>query len=78
MTRKFTTFSAFNISILTPRQEDIYHIRDILNSNLSGLKRSEIISKSKLTKARTLRILNLLMRQGTIVKDEVKNIFYLL
>ena len=71
-------FAAFNTSNLNPRQEDIHHIQDILESNSNGLEYSQIVSKSKLTKSRTLRILEILVEKKTVVRDEIKNIFYLL
>ena len=78
MITKLTSFNIFNIAGLAPKQDDIDYVQNIFDSNLNGLKYAEIISKSKLTKARTLRGLNFLIKQGIVVKDEIKNIFYLL
>ena len=69
----------FDSSPLEPKQEYLDYILQLLKSQAAGmLQLGKIIKQSRLTRTRTLRSLEVLIDQGLIVKDDVKNIFYLL
>lgn len=66
-------------SPLEPEQEYLDYVLQLFKAQDSKmLQLGEIIKQSKLTRTKTLRSLEALIAQGAIVKDDVKNIFYLL
>ena len=64
---------------LEPKQECLDYILKIFKAHETGLLDSgAIIKQSRLTRTQTLRSLEVLIEQGSISKDKVKNVFYLL
>ncbi len=64
---------------LEPKQECLDYILKIFKSHETGILDSKtMIKQSKLTRTQTLRSLEVLIEQGLITKDKVKNVFYLL
>ena len=69
----------FDSSPLETKQEYLDHVLKIFKTHAIGaLKMGELIKQSKLTRTGTLRSLEVLIDQGLIVKDDVRNVFYLL
>ena len=66
-------------SPLEPKQEYLDYVLQLLKSqDTEASQLKEIIKLSKLTRTKTLRSLEVLIDRGLVVKDDVKNIFYLL
>ena len=64
---------------LEPKQECLDYILKIFKTHETGILDGKVIIKqSKLTRTQTLRVLEVLIEQGLIAKDRVKNVFYLL
>ena len=64
---------------LTPKQGSLDHVLKIFAAHETGmLDGTTIIKQSKLTRTQTLRSLEVLIEQGLISKDKIKNVFYLL
>jgi len=69
----------FDSSPLETKQEYLDHVLKIFKSQETDtLRLGEVIKQSRLTKTKTLRSLEVLIEQGLIVKDNAKNVFYLL
>lgn len=69
----------FDSTPLMVKQKYLDHVLQIFKSHETGaLTMGEIIKQSKLTRTGTLRSLEMLIDQNLIVKDDIRNIFYLL
>ena len=68
----------FDSSPLETKQEYLDHVLKIFKSHEAGtLSMGEVIKQSKLTRTGTLRSLEVLIDQGLITKDDVRNVFCL-
>jgi len=63
---------------LEPKQGCLDYVLKMFTAHKTGVLDSRaIIKQSKLTRTQTLRSLEVLIEQGLISKDKIKNVFYL-